>query len=193
MKIFFLFLIGELRVLRDKWVVARISSKARNVRIDSRVVVTIGPRSDFFLSDGVSIGHGGIIIVDSDRKEPCTKKSTLSIGRDTFIGERCNIRAAGVVTIGERCLIAQNVSIIGSNYKMDASSRISEAEWDKENMGLVIGDDVWIGANCTILPGVSIGHGAIIGAGCVISRDVSPMSIVVGNKKRTVWNRQAIT
>jgi len=105
--------------------------------------------------------------------------------------------------IGKFCQIAAGVTFImnGANHQMNAASTfpfyILEG-WDQETPPLsempvkgdtVIGNDVWIGQNATILPGVHIGDGAIIGLNSVVGRDVPPYTIAAGNPAREIRKR----
>jgi acetyltransferase-like isoleucine patch superfamily enzyme len=103
--------------------------------------------------------------------------------------------------IGNYCSIASDVEIIlGLNHRSDwISTYPFKAGQDRTTSGaarelsskgdVVIGSDVWIGTGATILSGVTIGHGAIIGARAVVSRDVAPYAVVVGNPAQSVRQR----
>lgn len=105
--------------------------------------------------------------------------------------------------IGKFCQIAAGVEFVmnGANHQMNAVSTFpfyTLEGWDMEppkvsNLPLkgdtVIGNDVWIGQNAVILPGVQIGDGAIIGANCVVGSDVAPYTIVVGNPAKPLRKR----
>lgn len=105
--------------------------------------------------------------------------------------------------IGKFCQIAAGVNFVmsGANHQMNSVSTFPFyifVGWDQEFPPLnklhikgdtVIGNDVWIGQNTTILPGVQIGNGAIIGANSVVGSDISPYSIVVGNPAKQVRKR----
>ncbi|MBM9579515.1 CatB-related O-acetyltransferase [Leptospira sp. 201903070] len=108
------------------------------------------------------------------------------------------------LVIGKFCALATGVKFImnGANHNMSAFSTYPFAifgnGWessmpqirDLPNKGdTIVGNDVWIGTNSVVLPGVKIGDGAIIGAYSVVSRDVSPYSIVAGNPARVVRER----
>lgn len=127
----------------------------------------------------VSVGDYTVISVLNYKNK---NNSFLEIGSNTYIGEFNNIRATGgCITIGNNCLISQNVTIVSTNHNIARDSLIREQSWDETKNGIAIGDDVWIGANSVILPGVKIGNGAVIGAGSIVTKDVEPYSIVVGN------------
>lgn len=99
----------------------------------------------------------------------------LSIGNHVDVGEFTHIRASGGVTIGDRVLIASHV-VITSRAHPIAPPRFGVTE----DAAVKIEDDVWIGAGAIILPGVTIGHGAIVAAGAVVTRQVAPMTVVAG-------------
>lgn len=105
--------------------------------------------------------------------------------------------------IGKFCQIAAGVEFVmnGANHQMNAVSTFpfyTLEGWDMNPPGTadlplkgdtVVGNDVWIGQNAVILPGVHIGDGAIIGANCVVGSDVSPYTIVAGNPARKLRKR----
>ncbi|MFK8038654.1 MAG: CatB-related O-acetyltransferase [Crocinitomicaceae bacterium] len=113
------------------------------------------------------------------------------IGDFTFINKYCLIDK-NVVSIGKFCSIAYNVRIgLGGHptswlsthpfaYDKKYGFVQSNIEWADKKQDTIIGNDVWIGANATILAGVTIGDGAIIGAHSLVNKDVEPYSIVIG-------------
>jgi len=116
--------------------------------------------------------------------------SYLEIGQNTYIGELNNIRASGAkVKIGDNCLISQQVSIIGANHLYRKGTLILDDLWDEEKNFVEIEEDVWIGCGAKILPGVRIGIGSIIAAGAVVSKDVSPYSVVAGVPAKVIKYR----
>ena len=108
-----------------------------------------------------------------------------------------------MLIIGKFCQIASGVEFMmnGANHQMNAVSTFpfyTLEGWEMEppkpsdlplKGDTVIGNDVWIGQNAVILPGVHIGDGAIIGANCVVGKDINPYTIVVGNPCREVRKR----
>lgn len=91
----------------------------------------------------------------------------------------------GPVTIGNNVLLAQNVVIAGLNHNFeDVSKTISEQGVDTKQV--VIEDDVWIGANSVVLPGVRIEKHAVVGAGSVVTRDLPSFSVALGNPAKVV-------
>jgi acetyltransferase-like isoleucine patch superfamily enzyme len=97
----------------------------------------------------------------------------LTIGERSAVGAQANIRAeGGVVVLGRRCLLAQGVSLIGANHTVRKGALFQDLPFDEQRTGVRIGDNVWIGAHVTVLPGCAVGDGAILAAGCVVTKDV---------------------
>lgn len=118
-------------------------------------------------------------------------ESSLQIGNYTYVGEFNNIRASGgVIRIGNHCLISQHITLICSNHQIKKDMLIDEQPWTDNNNFIIIHDDVWIGANSVILPGVTINKGAVVGAGSVVTKDVPEYAIVCGNPARIIKYRK---
>ena len=110
----------------------------------------------------------------------------LAIGDYTRIGLRNTI--IGPVTIGNHVNLAQNVTVTGPNHNyQDAEKMIDEQ--GVSTQPVVIEDDVWIGYNAIILGGVTIGTGAVIAAGAVVTENVEPYSIVGGVPAKLIKKR----
>jgi len=112
----------------------------------------------------------------------------ISFGKSVCINHHCDISGHGKLEIGNFVMIAPFVQIITANH--------GHSDWDKPMMGqpnqpkpVIIEDDVWIGTHATILPGVTIGHGAIIGANSVVTKNVHPYAIVGGNPANIIKYR----
>ena len=116
-------------------------------------------------------------------------KGKIEIGEYGFFGEHSKIWSASQIKIGNRVFISHNVNIHDNNaHAIDAEERHREfkqrqisGKFDQADLNskpIIIEDDVWIGFNVTILKGVTIGKGAIIGACSVITKDVPPFTIV---------------
>jgi len=112
----------------------------------------------------------------------------LEIGDETFVGHFCSFSVAESIRVGRHCLLAGGVSIADyDGHPLDAEARRrGETSRACEIQPVAIGDDVWIGSGATILKGVTIGDRAIVGARAVVTRDVSPDTIVAGNPARIV-------
>lgn len=105
------------------------------------------------------------------------------IGEDTLIGLRNTL--IGPVQIGNHVVTAQNVVMSGLNHCFDDCSRLIR-EQGVITASIVIADDVWIGANASILAGVHIGMHSVVGAGSVVTKDVPPYSVVAGNPAQVI-------
>ncbi|MCI9082174.1 MAG: sugar O-acetyltransferase [Lachnospiraceae bacterium] len=99
----------------------------------------------------------------------------ISIGKDVFINSGCHFQDQGGICIGDGSLIGHNVVLATINHDLDPGN-------NRRNhySPITIGAHVWIGANATVLPGVSIGEWSVIGAGAVVTRDVPPFTVVGG-------------
>ncbi|MDE6140274.1 MAG: sugar O-acetyltransferase [Alistipes sp.] len=105
----------------------------------------------------------------------------LRLGKRVFFNSGCKFQDQGGITIGDDVLVGHNVTIATLNHSMDPDRR-----GDMEPRPVRIGNKVWIGSNATILPGVSVGEGAIIAAGAVVTKDVAPRSVVGGVPARLI-------
>lgn len=99
----------------------------------------------------------------------------IEIGENVFINMCCKFQDQGGITIGDGALIGHNVMIATLNHSQDPAHR-----GDMIPLPVHIGKKVWIGANATILPGVTIGDNTIIAAGAVVTKDVKANTIVGG-------------
>ncbi len=106
---------------------------------------------------------------------------TLRIGDRAFINYGTDIAATGAITIGADCLIGTHVSILDNDFH-----EVTQRDKVPEPRPVVIGDHVWIGNRAIIMPGVTIGEGAVVGAGSVVVRDVPARTVAVGNPARIV-------
>ena len=103
----------------------------------------------------------------------------LSVGDDVDFAKDVLVTTDGAVTIGDRVLIVYRTQILSSNHVVPpANGRIFGA--GHERKPIVIGNDAWIGANCVIVAGVTIGEGAVVAAGSVVTKDVPPLCYVGG-------------
>jgi acetyltransferase-like isoleucine patch superfamily enzyme len=115
-------------------------------------------------------------------------EGSVSIGKRSWIGPYCLVYGNGTVHIGKDVLIAAHTSInTVSHVAVDTSSPMNSQGIYRD--AVVIEEDVWIGLNCTILQGVTVGRGSIIGAGAVVTRDIPPFSIAMGVPARVVGSR----
>jgi len=128
------------------------------------------------IGEGTIIMHGAILHVYNFRDMP---HSGIKIGRDSLVGEYSVIRGQGGVTIGDRVYTSPFSQVIAVNHVFDDPTR-PFVEQGITAEGIVIEDDVWIGAGAVITDGVRIGKGAVVAAGAVVIKDVSPCTVVGG-------------
>jgi len=111
----------------------------------------------------------------------CDYGFNISLGDGVFLNFNCVILDVVEVTIGDRTQIGPAVQIYAADHPRDAATRRAGLEFGRP---VRIGSDVWIGGAAIILPGVTIGDGAVIGAASVVTRDVGPGQVVTGNPAR---------
>jgi acetyltransferase-like isoleucine patch superfamily enzyme len=161
--------------------IARQSWLANGVSIAPTAILRFDDYSVLDIGEGTTIGPYCILDLQSDTRLDEHTRSELIIGQRTAINEFNNIRASnGRIVIGDQCLISQFVSIIAANHCTDRQMPVREQAHDLSQRNVTIGNDVWLGANCVVLPGVKIGDGAIIGAGSIVVSDVPEYVVAAG-------------
>jgi len=108
----------------------------------------------------------------------------LEIGHNSGLGINCDVPFD--LKIGDDVMMGPDVFIVGNNHRFDDLNIPMRLQGNQESRPVRVGDDVWIGAKVIILPGLTIGKGAIIGAGAVVTKDVPPYAICVGNPARVI-------
>lgn len=181
-----------LRSLRGKatWVKGRDTSIAPGAR-----VLNASGRSDTIRVGNHSRIEGELFVF--------AHGGEISIGDWCFVGPGTRLWSAVKLHVGNRVLISHNVTVMDSlTHPLDSALRHAQFRAiltgghprtiNLDEKPVRIEDDVWIGAGATVLRGVTIGRGAIIGAASVVTRDVAPHTIVVGNPARLVRNNTDI-
>lgn len=107
----------------------------------------------------------------------------IEVGKNFFANYNCTIIDVAKVTIGDNCQMAPNVAIYTAGHPVHPVSRNSMYEYGIE---VSIGDNVWIGGNTVILPGVHIGSNTVIGAGSVVTKDIPEWVIAAGNPCKVI-------
>lgn len=159
----------------------------RRIRLASGVTLGRGCtlRANTDSAAGISLAAGATlkdgVVLNANGGQVC-------VGARSWLGPFCVVYGNAGVSIGCDVMIAAHTVItsVGHEHsRLDLPMRAQPLE-----LGPVrIEDDVWIGAHCTVLPGVTIGRGAIVGAGAVVTRDVPPFAIVSGIPARPVGSR----
>lgn len=143
-------------------------------------------RSSLVYGEGFTTGHACRFDL------PGKGLKTLTIGKDVHLGDHVHIVAHRSVRIGDNCLFASKIFISDTNHGeltgSDAASspRIPPVRRPLHHLPTNIGNNVWVGENVVVLPGVTIGDGCIVGANAVVNRDVPPYSIVAGVPAKVV-------
>ena len=138
------------------------------------------------LTPAAKFQTGAGCILDTDTTIECS--GTLNIGERVIFGHHCTIGCKERIEIGDDCLLAEMVSIRDHDHnfaRLDIPIRAQGAT----AAPVVIGRNVWLGAKVTVLKGVTIGDGAIIGANAVVTRDIPAMAIAVGIPARVIRMR----
>lgn len=113
----------------------------------------------------------------------------LTIGNNVSISSYVVITTAGTVRIGNNVLIGYDAKILSANHRIpEGRGIIFGAGHDCKPV--IIEDEVWIGANAVVLPGVRIGRGAVVAAGAVVTKDVAPFTIVGGIPAKLIRERE---
>ena len=113
----------------------------------------------------------------------CDYGSHIEVGKNFFANYNCTIIDVAKVKIGDNCQMAPNVAIYTAGHPLHPVARNSMYEY---GISVTIGDNVWIGGNTVIMPGVHIGSNTVIGAGRVVTRDIPDWAVAVGNPCRVI-------
>ena len=148
--------------------------------------VRVGPRCSCSRLPGVELGtrvtlETGVLL------KIVSPLARLRVGEHSFFGPYCVLDVLDEVTIGDHCLFGPGCLVVDHNHGM-------EPDRDMHGQPCVarkvkIGRDVWCGAHVVILPGVTIGDGAVVGANAVVTKDIPPRAIAVGNPARVIGTR----
>lgn len=113
----------------------------------------------------------------------CDYGTHIEVGRNFFANYNCTILDVAKVKIGDNCMLAPNVAIYTAGHPLHPDTRNTMYEYGIE---VNIGDNVWIGGNVVICPGVTIGNNCVIGAGSVVTKDIPDWSLAAGNPCKVI-------
>ncbi len=159
---------------------SRLGFCGKNVWIDKNVEFLRFPNNIDISSN--------VIIKEGTRICSCNKNAQIKIGKNTTIGYHNFIFASDNIEIGEDCLIAAFVYIVDSNHEIKKKTKINQQP--NSTAPIVIGNDVWIASNVTILKGVNIGDGAVIAANSVVNKDIPGYKIYGGSPAVEIGERK---
>ncbi|AIE74669.1 MULTISPECIES: acyltransferase [unclassified Synechocystis] len=171
------FHLAQIHALRQQFPQAKLSSDITLInhqpqRLTLTGSVTISENTILAFGDDLN-GYGNIVIGDR-----------------TWIGQYNNLRSGGGnIVIGEDCLISQFCTLVASNHQKAKDKPIKIQPSDQTKTGVILGNDVWLGAGVTILPGVKIGNGTVVGANAVVNRDLPDYEIWGGVPARKLGER----
>ena len=113
----------------------------------------------------------------------CDYGSNTSVGERFYANTGCIVLDSAPVTIGDRVLFGPAVQLLAATHPVEAELRAQGLEYAAP---IAIGDDAWLGGGAIVLPGVTIGARAVVGAGSVVTRDVPADTVVAGNPARVI-------
>ena len=160
---------------------------ASNIKTGENVFV-----DSFVTLDAESFGKGNIIIGDNTKilkfSQILCYGGSIKIGNNCSINQFCVVYGHGGLIIGNNVRIATHVIIIPANHKFDRID-IPIMDQGETRKGIIVEDDVWIGAGAIILDGVRISKGSIIAAGAVVTHNVPKYHIVAGVPAKVLKKR----
>jgi acetyltransferase-like isoleucine patch superfamily enzyme len=159
----------------------------RKVYLDRGVYLHALP-AGITIGDGTFVMHQSMLHVFNFRDLP---QAGITIGRNCFIGEFNVVRGQGGVHIGDDVYTGPMVQILAVNHVYDDPNRPIRDQGITAR-GIVVEDDVWIGAGAVVLDGVTIGRGSVIGAGAVVADDLPAYSIAVGAPAKPIKDRRQL-
>jgi maltose O-acetyltransferase len=147
------------------------------VRYNAALDAAAADRRELLLERLAAVGEGAVI------RPPfhCDYGFNISLGAGVFLNFNCVILDVAAVSIGDRTQIGPAVQILTADHPRDPAVRAAGLEFARP---IRIGRNVWIGGSAIILPGVSIGDDALIGAGSVVTRDLPAGAVAYGNPAR---------
>ncbi len=135
-----------------------------------------------------SVDIGANATVDEFALLDTQENGRIVIGRGSAIGPFLVIYGSGGVILGENCSIAGQSMIVSSTHTVGDTTMPIRAQGYSAK-AILIEDDVWLGANCTVLPGAIIGRGTIVGANSLVRGTLPPMVVAVGSPARAIRQR----
>lgn len=168
------------------YVLERISryGGARFVLFQISTIPSVHLRTWLYKGVGVMMGKNVVIHFRTEIRCP----ERLTLGKGTIIGDNAILDARRGLTMGDNVNLSSNVSIYTLQHDHRDPNFYCPPE-DKVKFSVEIDDRVWLGSNVIVLPGVHIGEGAVCCAGCVVTKDVAPFSVVAGIPAKKVGER----
>jgi maltose O-acetyltransferase len=179
-------LAGELYRADDPEIQADLAaSQAWLSRFNASLATSMTERRALLMERLAEVGDGAVI------RPPffCDYGFNIRLGGNVFLNFNCVILDVVEVSIGEGTQIGPAVQIFTADHPRDPAARREGLEFGRP---VYIGRNVWIGGGAVILPGITIGDDAVIGAGSVVTRNVAPGATVAGNPARPLPSRSPV-
>ena len=158
------------------------------LRLKSNIVIDDNSVLDAKGSDNQGVDIGDNVFIGRNTIIYC-QNGDIEIGDNANIGSNCQIFSAKKVQIGKNVLIAAYCYLVGGGHIYEDTD-LPIIEQGRTASGIIIGDNVWLGAGVTVLDGVTIGEGAIIAAGAVVTEDVPAFAIAGGTPAKVIKLRK---
>jgi len=200
LKLDFLFLIFHpvyvLKYVISRFIYAALLGRRRGVKVGGWVEIRGFPIID--ISSGASLYLGKNVMLNSDNRgyhinmHSPVKLFADKAGAEISIGENSRLHGVCIhayekIIIGKNCLIAANTQIFdGSGHDLSFPNTANRINTEGNYRPVIIEDDVWIGANCIILPGVTIGKGSVVAAGSVVVKSIPAYVLAGGNPAEVI-------
>lgn len=175
------------KIISNKKTLNKFALVGKNIKIIDKVTINNKDKDQMKIGNNVTMINPNLF---------CFNRGLIKIGDYTYIGKDSQIDACKSVIIGKYCMISNKVMIQDHNShpikKLDRRKQLVNLQKKPTNVyeslikKINIGDDVWIGAEVTILKGVKIGSGSIIAAKTVVTKNVPPNSVFAGNPGKIV-------
>lgn len=157
----------------------------KNIKIGNSVLLECFSKQGITLDDGVTIDEYATLKCKGSIR---SQGKGIIIGMNTSLGLRNFLHGGGGIRIGKDCLIGPDVRIFSLNHNF-VNTVMPIRLQGESGSEVIIEDNVWIGAGTTILPGVRIGSGSIVGAGSVVTKNFGMNSVVAGVPARLIKSR----
>lgn len=177
----FKFWLYKLRLIQNRFRGVTISKSVcidEDVRIALMSPFFVSKKGSVVINDGVLLSKG--FICDCYGGD-------VTIGANTFIGPHVILYGHGGISIGNDCLIAMGCKIVSANHSYEYGTNINKQKNNIEP--IVIGNDVWLGADVKVLAGVTIGDGCVVAAGSVVTKSIPAYSVVAGVPAKIIKQR----
>lgn len=134
-------------------------------RIKMKIINSIEGQIKIKIEKNATVSLGNFLMVKGPLYIKACKHSSLEIGNNNFFNHNCSLTSMGKIKIGDNCMFGNNLVIVDHNHKKNDLKNFIVKD-------IVIGNNVWVGANSVILPGVTIGDNSIIAAGSVVTKNI---------------------